>query len=220
MVATHYYDVNALNRLGLYDICWLFAQGGMDQFLETRDHTYRDVTLEFLSTLHVEVTSGPRFEEGYIFFYLNREFYELNLSAFNNIFGFLPSMDLPYHHVPKEFNPNAFWYELYGDHWYDTSNSKDIIIPNAYICVAQQLLACGLFAWEDSLNVPRLSEVYFLYSMLEGDRIGPWSFLANQLYSAATSSAHRVVIGGRITTIARLVRVELNLMIESQVRSG
>jgi len=46
--------------------------------------------------------------------------------------------------------------------------------------------------------------------MLVGDRIDPGSFLVNQLSSAATSSAHRVVIGGLITPIARLVGVEPN----------
>jgi len=68
----------------------------MSQFLEIRDHTYRDLTLEFFITLYVEVMSGPRCQEAYIFFYLNREFYELNFSAFNSIFGFSLSIDLPY----------------------------------------------------------------------------------------------------------------------------
>ena len=58
--------------------------------------------------------------------------------------------------------------------------------------------------------MPRLSELYFLYSMLEGDRIDLGSLLVNQSYSAATSSAHRIVIGGLITPIARLVGVEPN----------
>jgi len=47
-----------------------------------------DLTPEFLSTLHVEFMSGPRCQNGYISFYLDREFYELNLSVFNSIFGF------------------------------------------------------------------------------------------------------------------------------------
>jgi len=46
--------------------------------------------------------------------------------------------------------------------------------------------------------------------MLEGDRIDPGSFLVNQLYMAATSSAHRIVIGGLIIAIATLVSVEPN----------
>jgi len=76
--------------------------------------------------------------------------------------------------------------------------------------VTQRLLACGLFAREDSLNVPRLFELYFLYSIPEGDRIDPESFLVNRLYNAATSSAHKIAIGGPIIPIARLVGVEPN----------
>jgi len=43
VVTTRYYGKDLLTRLGLLDaIYWLFARGGMGQFLETRDHTYRD----------------------------------------------------------------------------------------------------------------------------------------------------------------------------------
>ena len=76
--------------------------------------------------------------------------------------------------------------------------------------MAQWLLACGLFAREDSLNVPRLLELYFLYRMLEGDRTGLGQFLVNQLYSATTIFAHRDVTMSLITPIARLFGVELN----------
>jgi len=68
-------------------------------------------------------------------------------------------MDLIYQHVPKEFNSNEFWYDLLGDHRYDTSNFKGKVIGSSYIHVAQWLLACGLFAGDDSVNVTCLSEL-------------------------------------------------------------
>ena len=46
--------------------------------------------------------------------------------------------------------------------------------------------------------------------MLEGDHIDLGSFLVNQLYSAATSSIHTIVIRGLITPIASLLGVEPN----------
>ena len=89
VVATRYYDEELLVQMGLLeDIRWLFARGGMEHFIERENHTYCDLTLEFLSTLHVEVTSGAQCQEGYISFYLLGQFYEMNLSAFNKIFGF------------------------------------------------------------------------------------------------------------------------------------
>jgi len=77
--------------------------------------------------------------------------------------------------------------------------------------VAQRLLAYDLFAREDSLNVSHLSKLYFLYSMLRGDRRNPSSFLISQLHGAATSSAQRIVIRDLITPIARFVRIQPTL---------
>ena len=49
----------------------------MCQFLETRDHTHWDLTLEFLSTLHVEVTSALDVERGTFPFILIGSFMSL-----------------------------------------------------------------------------------------------------------------------------------------------
>ena len=58
--------------------------------------------------------SGLHCQDGYIFFYLNRESYELNLSAFNSIVGFPSSMDFPYHHVAKNSTQMLFRMEFLG----------------------------------------------------------------------------------------------------------
>ena len=69
-----------LFKMGLLeDIRWLFARGGMEHFIFRKDHIYRDLTLKFLSTLHVEVANGAQCPEGYILFYLFGQFYEFNL---------------------------------------------------------------------------------------------------------------------------------------------
>jgi len=46
--------------------------------------------------------------------------------------------------------------------------------------------------------------------MLDGVQLDPGSFLARQLHSAAGSIKGRIVIGGIVTTIARLLGVESN----------
>jgi len=137
VIATRYYDEDLLARFGILDdIHWVFARGGMGHFLKIKEHTHRDMTLEFLSTLYVEVTGGPQCPAGYISFYLQGQLYELNLGTFNSIFGFPPSMDLSHCQVPREFNPNTFWGELSGSVRYSTSSSKCTHITNPCIGVA------------------------------------------------------------------------------------
>jgi len=156
--ATRYYDEALLARLGMLDdIRWLFVTCRIGHFLELKECTYRDLTLEFLSTLHEEATRGPQCQVRYISFYLQGQLYELSLGTFNSIFGFPPSMDLSNRQVPREFNPNAFWGELSGSVRYSTSSSKCTHIRNPCIRVAQRILACSLFARDDGLNVRRLS---------------------------------------------------------------
>ena len=53
-------------------------------------------------------------------------------------------------------------------------------------------------------------ELYFLSCMLHSEHLDPGSFLARQVYSAATSTKGRIVIGGNITSIARFLRIEPN----------
>jgi len=83
---TRYYDEDLLARLGILDdIRWLFARGGMRHFLELKEHTYRDLTLEFLSILHAEVTRRPQCQAESISFYLQGQLHELNLGTFSSI---------------------------------------------------------------------------------------------------------------------------------------
>jgi len=158
VVAIRYYDEELLARLGMLDdIRWLIARGAMGHLLEIKEHTYRDLALEFLNTLHAKVTRGPQCQVGYISFYLQGQLHELNLGTFNSIFGFPPSMDLLNRQVPREFNPNSFWGVLSGSVRYSTISSKCAHIRNPCIRIAQRILTCSLFARDDSLNVPRLS---------------------------------------------------------------
>jgi len=67
VVATRYYDNDLLARLRMLDdVRWLFARGGMGHFLELKGHMCGDLTLKFLSTLHVAITRGPQCQAGYI----------------------------------------------------------------------------------------------------------------------------------------------------------
>ena len=69
-------------------------------------------------------------------------------------------------------------------------------------------MALGLFARDNSVNAPRLFELYFLLCKLENDRVDLGAFLAQHLHSATTSIRG---IKGIITSIARFLGVEPNL---------
>jgi len=177
VVVIWYYDEELLARLGMLDdIRWLFARDSVGHYIEIKEHTYRNLTLEFLGTLHIEVTRGPQCQARYISFYLQGQLYELNLGTFNIIFDFSPCMDLLNWRVPREFIPNPFWGELSGSVRYNTSSSKCTHIRNPCIRVAQRIQAYCFFARDDSLNVSRLSELYFLSCMLSSVQLGPGSF--------------------------------------------
>jgi len=105
-------------------------------------------------------------------------------------------MDLLNRQVPHEFNLYAFWGESSGSVRGSSSSSKCTHIRNPCIRIAQCILACWFFAWDDSLNVLRLSELYFLSYMLDGVQIDPGSFFARQLCSPVVSTKGRIVIGG------------------------
>jgi len=59
VVAIRYDDEDLLAQLGILVSRPWFTRGGMGHLLEIKEHTYRNLILEFLSTLHVEVTRGP-----------------------------------------------------------------------------------------------------------------------------------------------------------------
>ena len=110
------------------------------------------------------------------------------MSAFNEIFEFPPSSDVTMRKVPRQFNLNAFWFEIMGNYNYYTSSCKCTQIRNPCMRVAQRIMALGNFARDNSVNVPRLTEMYFLSCIIKGEHLNLESFLARPLYSAATST--------------------------------
>jgi len=58
----------------LDDIIWLFARGGMGEFIEMEDQTYKDLTLTFFRTLHMEGTGALNVRGLYIILFLEGVF--------------------------------------------------------------------------------------------------------------------------------------------------
>jgi len=107
VIATQYYDEVLLGQMDLLDdIRWLFVRGGIGQFIEMKDHTYHDLTLNFL--VFYMSRSPVELNVQWVIYHFICKFNELNLCAFNEIFDFLPNLDVTMHKVPRQFNPNVF----------------------------------------------------------------------------------------------------------------
>lgn len=152
-----------MTSLGLVGgLFWLFARGGIGTFVGTRNATYKVFTLEFIRTIKVEIIQGLDCIQDRIAFRLGRKPFVLTLNAFNVIFGFLQDMGFSPCHTLRILNPVMVWQEFMGLSLLSHS-SKGINIRNPYLCFAQRSIASGLFSIHQSTNVPRHSELYFLW---------------------------------------------------------
>ena len=105
---------------------------------------------------------------------------------------------------------NVFWYEIMRDYRYNMCIYKGTFIRNPFIQVAQWMLVCRVFSRDDSPNVYAWRELYFLSCVMNDDCINPRSFLATQLYSAATSTEGGITIGGYNYPITQYLGIEPN----------
>jgi len=202
---TRYYDEYTLTRLGLLDdIYWLFQRVGMRQFLDVRHHTYRSITLEILSTIHVEILQGHRCNDGLVSFRLNGILHELTLDQFNAIYNLPTNVDHHYRKVPDSFRASFFWSNISDQYpnQYRPSTSKATHIQNPCFRYAQRILSSGLFGRDDSANVARESELYFLSSMYHAHLVDVGAHMARHFHAVANRTSGGIAIGGLLTPLA------------------
>ena len=71
MFCTKYIDEYALQTLGLLDdVMWMFQRVGWTKWVALRRPTYERITIEFLSSLDIEILQGKNCQEGSIKFRL------------------------------------------------------------------------------------------------------------------------------------------------------
>jgi len=135
VVATRYYDEELLGWLGLLDdIRWLFV-GGMRHFIEIKEYIYRDLTLEFLSTLYVESPEGLNVKQGTFSFICKCNF--MSWSWVPSIVHLVFHLAWIYQTIKSlRIQPKCLLGQLSESIRCRTSSSKCIHIRNAYIRVA------------------------------------------------------------------------------------
>jgi len=210
ITAPRNYDEATVAALGLSEeIMWLVQQNHWTQFVTQHYPVYRRITLEFLSSINVEVLSGNNCVEGLISFRLYDRDYTLNLAEFNSIYGFRSGGE---RRLPRDFNENEFWHAISdGSGSYQASSAKASFIFNPCLRYLHRFMTNSIFGRGDSMGNIRQSELGFLWAMLNNYNLDYGSFLARHLEKVGKADRGHIVVGGLITPIARHVGLNLRL---------
>ena len=94
MGLTAYADDSTMTVLGIREsVYFMLNQIGWDGLLTNRSPTYRNLTLEFLSSLHYDPDSGLGFSRGSVSFRLFGFTYRFTTREFADVLGFPRSID-------------------------------------------------------------------------------------------------------------------------------
>ena len=201
---TRFYDVTASQALYVDgDVAQLFNQVGWGNWLDLHALTYKRLTLEFLSTLTV-LRSAESGNPRRISFQLMGQHYTRNVGQINDAFGWPRGGSIgPRSNQSRKFRAVAFWRQLTSRFDYVPTRSKATSLVNPGFRISHRLLASTIFARGESLGVVAARELYFLWSMTEGDaRINPGSWLIDHLEFVSSRPRGAITIGGMITIIA------------------
>ncbi|OIW15491.1 hypothetical protein TanjilG_32895 [Lupinus angustifolius] len=121
MVLTRYMDDTDLDNLRLRDsFNWLLPRVGQGTFMTARDITYVELTLEFPSSLEVEILHGPHCNASRLAFKLRDTKFAFTLAEFYAMFCFLVG---DAHRPLKKFQAHKLWDKVAVDTpTYDPSN--------------------------------------------------------------------------------------------------
>lgn len=210
IVATKYLDLQMLDELGLKDDAkFMFENIGWSKFMKIDYPSYTRITLEFLSSLHTEILSGPNCEGGVIEFRMFNNSHKLNLAEFNTCFGF------PINGckcvVPKGFDEDEMWQSITNtSERFQAAKSKASSIAHPLIKIMQRYLANTVFGRGTSMGHVRACELFFLKTMLDPTfectsccrRIDVGAHMARHLQKITGQDSGMIVVGGLITAIA------------------
>ena len=207
---TRFYDVEASRLLMVDgDVAQLFNQVGWSSWLNLHSLTYRNLTLEFLSTFSVtrsEGSSNPR----RVSFQLLGQHYDRPIGFFNNCFGWPKGGTIgPRSPLANDYSPVHFWQRLTGRLDYNPARSKGSCIVSPCFRITQRFLTGTIFARGDSQGVVSAGVLYFMWHMSEGDeRINPGAWLIDHLEDVSVAKKGDIAIGGMISIIAATLGVD------------
>ncbi|KAL8517030.1 hypothetical protein ACS0TY_015313 [Phlomoides rotata] len=202
---TRYLDEDCIEALGIKDdVHELFGNIGWNEFMVIKKPTYRELTMEVLSTIVVSY-DNDNVPEGMSFRLGNQDRY-LTRFELNNIFHTPNYHGNDGYHNINSFDSQSLWRSLARKSktdrpFFDPSHSKASLIRSPVFRYIQRVLANTIFARSEVGSV-RKEELYLIHCMIHNKPVNMAIYLINQLARQCRAPVKKCQIGGFITHIA------------------
>ena len=206
MAMTIYYDGLTMDSLGIHDsVLFLFNQLGWENVaIRRRFVTYRELTLEFLSSLVYIPDHGYGSNAGLIIFRLFGNNYTFSRRDLADILGF-PSGPFVFTTTQEELMDielNYFWGSLTGNNHPEPNDMHSDEIHNHVIHYFHKILAHTLFGKEENNTLVSKDELFIIYCASQGRPVNAVTFMMETFSSIAQEPNTPIIMGGLVTMIA------------------
>lgn len=212
MAPTRYPDHDCMDALGIEpSVRFLCHQLQWEQF-DYRNNTYRNLTLEFLSSFHYDPWAGP---DGLAVFRLFGIDYSFSHKEFGDLLGFqttpdaIPDTPMGYF-MSREVE--KFWTKISGGGSQDPSTQFSQVIHNPALRYFQMILAHSFLGFPETETLLSEEEIFLLFCATQSRPVACGNFLLKGLASVARSSVGIIHVGGIVTQIATALGLSRKLL--------
>lgn len=153
--------------------------------------TYRNLNLEFLSSLTHHPNHGRGFKRGLITFRLFGQEYKFNHKDFPNLLGFQSGLDVVSELPTGDFMQeeiDTFWSDIIGRGILDPSIQLSNCIHNPTFRYFQMILAQTFFGRSETDELVSTEEIFFLFCITQSRPIESGTFLIENLELTSKST--------------------------------
>ncbi|XP_058762818.1 uncharacterized protein LOC131636188 [Vicia villosa] len=215
MVPTRYPDQSCMEALGIEpSIRYLCNQLGWNDYADDVHKTYRNLTLEFLSSLDYNPWVGEGDGRGRINFILFSTEYTLNIKEFGDLLGFqtgptaITEMPLNYF-LSRDID--KLWQDITDGASLDPSTQLSRKIHNPAFRYFEIILCHTFFGRSYGDHLVTAEEVLFIYCASQSRPITSGGFLIESLDHTARSTVGFIHSGGNVTQIASALGLDMML---------
>ncbi|KAL6501396.1 hypothetical protein OROGR_026529 [Orobanche gracilis] len=216
---TKFLDPEVLTTMGLKnDFDWFLPNMNWETFMAEHEPTYAPLTMEFLSSFNAPLLNQLDENEdgGFVRIRLCNRQYCLSMPDWNELLGLPANGFLP---TPNSANFSlAQWWQNItvpnSPHLYPYRNDVTFM-PNPVFRYLHRVIAESLFSNGEYRNTASPEELKFMTTNIYAFKYNTGAYLADHLVKVAQGNVGYdgdITIGGRITTIARRLLINLDYL--------